>query len=124
MADASSRAPILKHCSPDMSRSRRRGQPQKPRFGSVCERLFGTANTQFIHNLAGNTQITKNVRQVTRAVNPKLHAEWTLSELYECLCAWAYEIYETTPHPALGQSPREAFAEGLAQSGNRQHRMI
>jgi transposase InsO family protein len=27
----------------------------KPRFGSVCERLFGTTNTQFVHNLKGNT---------------------------------------------------------------------
>jgi hypothetical protein len=45
--------------------------PAKARFGSICERLFGTSNTQFVHNLAGNTQITKNVRQVTKSVNPK-----------------------------------------------------
>jgi transposase InsO family protein len=98
--------------------------PAKARFGSVCERLFGTSNTQFIHNLAGNTQLTTQVRQVTKAVNPKLHAEWTLAGLYECLCTWAYEIYDTIPHPALGQSPREAFAAGLAQSGHRPHRMV
>jgi transposase InsO family protein len=41
--------------------------PAKPRFGSVCERLFGTS-TQLIYSLAGNTQITKNVRQVTTSV--------------------------------------------------------
>jgi len=98
--------------------------PAKARFGSVCERLFGTSNTQFIHNLAGNTQLTKQVRQVTKAVNPKRHAEWTLAGLYECLCTWAYEVYDTIPHPALGQSPREAFAAGLAQSGHRPHRMV
>nr|WP_281291284.1 hypothetical protein [Hyella patelloides] len=57
----------------------------KPRFGSVCERLFGTANTMFIHNLAGNTQITKNSRQVTTAVNPRRHAVWTLESLYQYL---------------------------------------
>jgi putative transposase len=45
--------------------------PAKPRFGSVCERLFGTANTQFLHNLKGNTQITTQVRQMTQSVNPK-----------------------------------------------------
>jgi transposase InsO family protein len=44
--------------------------PAKARFGSVCERLFGTTNTQFVHNLRGNTQITRNVRQVTKSVNP------------------------------------------------------
>lgn len=96
----------------------------KARFGSVCERLFGTSNTHFIHNLAGNTQITRNIRQVTKSVNPKRHAGWTLSELHESLCAWAYEVYETIPHPALGQSPRESFAAGLAQSGTRRHRAV
>jgi putative transposase len=40
----------------------------KPRFGSVCERLFGTANTQFIHNLKGNTQIASRVRQMSQSV--------------------------------------------------------
>ncbi|PYY12395.1 MAG: integrase [Acidobacteria bacterium] len=98
--------------------------PAKARFGSVCERLFGTSNTRFIHNLAGNTQIMKNIRQVTKSVNPKRHAEWTLAELYEGLCQWAYEVYDTVSHPAHGQTPREAFAAGLAQSGIRPHRMI
>jgi len=98
--------------------------PAKARFGSVCERLFGTSNTRFIHNLAGNTQIMKNIRQVTKSVNPKRHADWTLGELYESLCQWAYEVYDTISHPALGQTPREAFAAGLAQSGIRPHRMI
>ncbi len=98
--------------------------PAKARFGSVCERLFGASNTRFIHNLAGNTQIMKNIRQVTKGVDPKRHAEWTLAELYGSLCQWAYEIYDTVPHPALGQSPREAFAAGLAQSGIRPHRTV
>jgi transposase InsO family protein len=98
--------------------------PAKARFGSVCERLFGTSNTRFIHNLAGNTQIMKNIRQVTRSVNPKRHADWTLAELYEGLCQWAYEVYDIISHPALGQTPREAFAAGLAQSGIRPHRTI
>jgi putative transposase len=96
--------------------------PAKARFGSVCERLFGASNTRFIHNLAGNTQIMKNIRHVTKSVDPKRHAEWTLGELYGCLCQWAYEVYDTISHPALGQSPREAFTAGLAQSGTRPHR--
>ena len=94
------------------------------RFGSVCERLFGTTNTRFIHNLTGNTQIMRNVRQVTKAVNPKEHACWTLGRLYVWLGEWAYEVYDTLEHPALGQSPREAFAAGLAHSGQRAHRLI
>lgn len=98
--------------------------PAQARFGSVCERLFGTSNTQFVYNLQGNTQITRNVRQVTKSVNPKNQAIWTLAFLYDYLCHWAYEIYDTIDHPALHQSPREAFAQGMLQSGNRSHRMI
>lgn len=98
--------------------------PAKPRFGSVCERLFGTANTTFVHNLVGNTQITKQVRQVTKAVNPKTLAAWTLGRLYTRLCQWAYEVYDIIEHPALGQSPRDAFGAGLSQSGYRPQRLI
>lgn len=96
----------------------------KARFGSVLERLFGTANTHFVHNLRGNTQITRNVRQVTRSVNPKRLAAWTLGELHERLSAYLFEVYDTIDHPALGQSPREAFCSGLENAGNRLQRII
>jgi putative transposase len=96
----------------------------KPRFGSVCERLFGTANTMFIHNLAGNTQITRSPRQVTKAVNPRTHAVWTLLSLYESLCNWAYKFYDNKEHPALGTSPRNAYCTNLEQTGWRKHRGI
>jgi putative transposase len=98
--------------------------PAKARFGSVCERIFGTTNTQLIYNLAGNTQITKEVRVVTSSVNPRHHAVWTLGRLYDRLFEWAYEIYDTTEHPALGQTPRDCFADGLARAGSRVHRAI
>ena len=98
--------------------------PAQARFGSVCERLFGTSNTQFVYNLQGNTQITRNVRQVTKSVNPKNQAIWTLAFLYDYLCHWAYEVYDTLDHPALHQSPREVFNQGIANSGERSHRLI
>ena len=96
----------------------------KPRFGSVCERLFGTTNTMFIHNLAGNTQITKNPRSMTRATNPRRHAIWTLSSLYEHLCNWIYQFYDHQEHPALGLSPESAYHQAIAQTGNRALRSI
>ncbi len=96
----------------------------KPRFGSVCERLFGTTNTRFIYNLLGNTQITRNVRQVTKFVSPQEQACWTLGQFHARLCEWAYEVYDTLDHPALGLSPREAFAMGMAQGGQRLQRLI
>jgi hypothetical protein len=96
----------------------------KPRFGSVCERLFGTANTMLIHNLQGNTQILRQTRQVTLAVNPRFQAIWTLGSLYQNLCEWAYEFYDNKEHPALGLSPRLAYDSGLVQSGLRSHKLI
>nr|WP_290221389.1 Mu transposase C-terminal domain-containing protein [Trichocoleus desertorum] len=96
----------------------------KARYGSVLERLFGVANTQFVHELTGNTQIMKKHRQVTKSVNPKNLAIWTLDELYESLCEWAYKIYDKREHPALGKSPRDAFKEGIALGGSRSHRRV
>lgn len=98
--------------------------PTASRFSGVCERLFGTANTQFVYNLAGNTQITKKVRLMTKTVNPKNLAVWTLGLLYLYLCEWAYLEYDTTEHPALGMSPFTAFNQGIAKYGLRTHRLI
>jgi transposase InsO family protein len=98
--------------------------PAKARFGSVCERLFGTANTQFVHNLQGNTQSTRQVRQMTAAVNPRTHAIWTLEALAQRLREFVYEVYDTAPHTVLGHSPREIFTQGMATSGARTHRLI
>lgn len=96
----------------------------KPRFGSLCERVFGVSNTQFVYTLRGNTQIMRNVRQVTKSVNPKELATWSLAELHGRLCEYLYEVYDTAEHPALGQSPRAAFLTRLAETGERQHRMV
>jgi putative transposase len=96
----------------------------KPRFGSVIERLFGTSNTEFVYILLGNTQATKRPRQLTSAVDPQKQAVWTLADLYEFLCTWAYDVYDQMDHPALFQSPRDAFAQGLVQTGEREHIMI
>jgi hypothetical protein len=40
------------------------------------------------------------------------------------LAEFAQEVYDTTPHPSLGQSPREAFERGLAITGRRLQQMI
>jgi putative transposase len=98
--------------------------PSKARFNAVGERLFGTATTQLVYSLAGNTQITKKVRLMTKSVNPKNLALWTLDLFYYYLCEWADEAYDTTEHPALGQAPHTAFAMGMANFGSRFHKMI
>jgi transposase InsO family protein len=98
--------------------------PAKARFGSVLERLFGTCNTQFVHNLRGNTQITREVRQVTASINPKALATWNLADLNARLTEYLFEVYDQIEHPALGQCPREAFTRGLETGGMRLHRLI
>ena len=49
----------------------KRVRMMKSRFGSVIERLFGVSDQQFVHNLQGNTQITKSSagHQVDRAAD-------------------------------------------------------
>lgn len=96
----------------------------KPRFGSVLERLFGVANTQFIYCLEGNTQNAKNVRQVTKSVSPGRLAIWTFSLLQVTLGQYFEEVYDKQEHPALGESPLEAFRNGIAQHGSRPFRLI
>src|SRR5258708_13768405 len=91
----------------------------KSRFGSIMERVFGTTNEEFIHNLEGTTQATKNVRQLTPSIDPKRHAIWTLGELYARLQEWAYEQYDTNEHQGIGQTPAEAFNQGIHLWGRR-----
>ncbi|WP_257145811.1 DDE-type integrase/transposase/recombinase [Priestia megaterium] len=96
----------------------------KPRYGSVIERLFGTANTMFIHNLQGHTKIMRNVRQVTKDINPKNHAIWNLADLNKELLRWIDEVYHNLEHPAFGETPNEAFEIGISLGGTRPYRLI
>jgi putative transposase len=98
--------------------------PAQARFGSLVERAFGTTNTQFLYNLLGNTQVTRNVRQVTKSVNPKELAVWPLKPFMERLWEYLYEIYDTNVHPGLGESPKDAYDRGFQNSGSRLHRLI
>jgi transposase InsO family protein len=98
--------------------------PHESRNGSICERMFGTSNTQLFHNLVGNSKIMKNVRQVTKSVNPSKHAVWTLPALYDLCKEYFYEFYDTSEHSTFGESPREVFERGMAFAGKRKFRII
>jgi putative transposase len=96
----------------------------EPRFGSPEERLFGTMETEFLYHLLGNTQATKEPRQMTKATDPRRHAVWTLPKLAERVQQWADEEYETIRHPALGMTPREAYELSMKRDGERAHQSI
>ena len=93
--------------------------PAKPRHGSVGERLFGTASSEFVHNLMGNTQIMTEIRKVMKSTSPKTQASWQLGPFAEWLCAWGYDIYNKRPHWTLQQRPIDAFARSLELTGKR-----
>ena len=96
----------------------------EPRFGSPQERLFGTMDTEFLYHLLGNTQATRQPRQMTHATDPRRHAVWTLPALAEQVKLWANEEYETIRHPALGMTPREAYDLSIERDGQRSHKRI
>ena len=98
--------------------------PQPPRFGSVVERLFGTTTTELLNQLRGNPQASKTPRLLTRDVDPKRLAVWTLARFASRLVEYVHEVYDQMDHPALGQSPREAFEQGMTLAGSRSHRLI
>lgn len=73
-------------------------------------------NDQFIHALEGNTKImAKKTRLVTKEVNPKNLAVWSLPLLEEEAEKFFYEEYDMREHSTLGQSPRDAFEDALEQ---------
>jgi putative transposase len=96
----------------------------EPRYGSPQERLFGTMDTSFIYHLLGNTQATREARQMTKATNPERQAVWTLPKLAEQVQRWADEEYDTIQHPALGLTPRDAYELSMKRDGERAHKHI
>ncbi len=102
----------------------RRRPPAEGRAGTLIERCFGVINTQFFYNLAGNTQITKNVRQVTKSVDPKNLAVWTMEEVGDLLEGYFAKVYDQRPHPAFNMTPAQRYDQGLVIAGERSNRRI
>jgi hypothetical protein len=65
-----------------------------------------------------------NLRLITKEVDPRNLAIWTFGALEACLREWAYEVYDSSDHPALGQSPREAFLMAQVLKGARLNRAV
>jgi putative transposase len=77
-----------------------------------------------LNQLRGNTQASKIPRQMTREVDPKRLAVWTLERFARRLTEYVHEVYDQMDHPALGMSPREAFEQGMIRAGSRAHNFI
>jgi len=96
----------------------------KCRGGSPVERAMGSTETEVIAQMAGNTRIMKNVRLVTKSVNPFPNAIWTLFALHGALDEYLYNIRETRVHPTLGLKPREFEAMRMRETGQREHVLV
>ena len=101
-----------------------RRPPAKARYGAIIERVFGTINTQFLHNLPGNTQNMIKVRELVASFNPKGLATWTLGDLISNLEYYAYQNYNRRPHGTLLVAPEEKWANGIEKFGAREQRTV
>ncbi|WP_291271448.1 DDE-type integrase/transposase/recombinase [Geothrix sp.] len=96
----------------------------KARFGGVLERLFGTTQSQFINNLAGNTQVLLHARQATKRVMPSNFVEWTLPALHGGLDYYFTTLYGKEPHPTHQDGPVEHLAMRMTETGERRNRLV
>ena len=96
----------------------------KARFGSVMERMFGTANVRLVHELPGNVKRASRSRSRSRTHDPKRNATLSLRRLQEILEEWLFDQYPGHVHKSLGREPREVFAADQAYSGERAARYI
>ena len=97
---------------------------RSPRFGSVMERFFHTAETRFIHELPGNTQLLALGRGLSPSHHPHRSAAWTLPMLHAALERWLFGVYPDLVHLTLGATPREVFEKSVVRSGERLARYV
>ena len=98
--------------------------PHESRHGCVIERCFGTLNKFFFHNLRANTQNTRNVRQLTKSIDPKRLAVWSLEGLHQHLSRFCFETYDQLLHSGIETTPAEAYERGMAMAGSRPWRRV
>lgn len=90
--------------------------PHDPRFSAEIESLFRTLDVEVIHNLAGNTQASRDPREMTDETKPDKHAVWTFSALYDALEKYCFELLWDAPAASLGTTPRKAFERDRARA--------
>ena len=91
---------------------------KRPRTGSVVERAFGRLNTELWYRLAGNTQVTRVPRGITKETDPVRLARISREQL-EAIHAEYRKVFENAARARDGREPREVLASSLAQQGSR-----
>jgi len=93
------------------------------RFGSILERMFGVVTREFIDNLAGNTKLRKNVRQLSPQSDPTVHSGLWLADIYQGLEDYFFNIYDNRKHSTTLRPPRAMFDASFIAHGVRPHRL-
>ena len=88
------------------------------RFGAPVELEFGRVSDELLNQLRGNTRLTKVVREMTRATDPRKLAVLSLSDLDELLELQRHAS-ATRIVPRLGRTVRDAFDQGVVMHGRR-----
>lgn len=80
---------------------------RKARFGAVMERMFGTTNIAFVHELLGNTTLLSLGRGLSSERHPARSAVWTLPVVEERCEQRLFEVYPALrPRDARQHAPR------------------
>lgn len=98
--------------------------PSEPRHGAPMERLFGTAQTEFIHTLIGNTKNSHLARSLSATHDPKKHAIWTPDSFVSRMNEWLFDVYPELPHLGILEKPRDRMERLIKESGLREHKYI
>lgn len=93
------------------------------RYGSLIERFFGLTNQEFIHNLWGNTQASRDPRRMSPTHDPKVLAEWDIETFSDAFEGFVERGYGRLEHSALGMSPNDAMTAGMKLFGARPHKI-
>lgn len=93
------------------------------RGGLPVERDFGRINTDLLHVLRGNTQISRDVRAMDRELDPRGHAIWPLADLIAAVDARDALVERERVVPALRQTTAEAW-EIRYEHGMREARLV
>src|SRR5690554_270102 len=94
------------------------------RDGSTEERLFGTFNQGLFHYLHGNTQQLQQCRAMSRDLDPRGRAIWTLSALHQQVEKFINNYYHVDKHDGLGCSPQVMWNLGMSRMGQHMVRPV
>lgn len=98
--------------------------PGEPRFGSPIERQFGSTQSAFIYDLAGNARNKKLGRSLSASHQPGKEAIWTPDAFNARLEDWLYLTCPHLPHLGILEHPADRLDRSIATTGSREQIFI